>query len=316
MTSAVLPPAIIIGGPTASGKSGLALRLARDFGGLVINADSMQVYDGLPILTAQPSADDQAVVPHRLYGVLPSAEVCSAERWRDMAAAEMAAAWALGRLPIVVGGTGLYLRTLMEGLSPIPDTPDAIRTAARAELAEMGNQAFHDRLAGRDPEMAARLAVGDSQRMARAWEVLEATGRSLSAWQAAPRVGAVPARWHVIALMPPRPLLNAACDGRFDAMIAAGALDEVQDFIALGLDPALPIMKALGLRELAATLNGTMERGAAIRQAQQATRNYAKRQMTWLRHQLNASDVVCAQFSESFIGSTFLKVRQFLLTTS
>lgn len=307
--------ALVIAGPTASGKSGLALRIAAEFGGVVINADSMQVYDALPILTARPGSEDQARAPHRLYGVLPPSEVCSAARWSEMAAAEMAAAWDAGKLPILTGGTGLYLRSVMEGLSPIPDIPDGIRTGARDRLAEMGNDAFHAALAKRDPEMARRLEVGDSQRMARAWEVIEATGRSLAQWQDEPRRGGVAAHWLSIALLPERSRLYQACDGRFKAMMAAGALDEVRAFERLGLGPDLPIAKALGRRELAAHLRGEAGLDAAVTAAQQSTRNYAKRQLTWFRHQLNASAVVSEQFSESLIATIFLKIRQHLLTT-
>lgn len=308
-------PALVVAGPTASGKSGLALRLACELGGVVINADSMQVYAGLPILTAQPSDADQAEAPHRLYGILSPAEICSAARWRDLAAAEMEAAWGAGRLPIVVGGTGLYIRSLMRGLSPIPDIPDPIRNAARARMAEMGNAAFHAALAERDPVMAARLEVGDSQRLSRAWEVLEATGRSLAEWQAEPMTGGVPAHWFTIALLPERDRLYAACDRRFRAMVKAGALDEAAAVARLGLDPALPAMKALGLRELTAYLAGEMALETAIAAACQATRNYAKRQRTWFRHQLNASETVSEQLSESLIATIFLKIRQFHLTT-
>lgn len=307
-------PAVVICGPTASGKSGLALAVARELGGVVINADSMQVYDALPLLTARPAAADLEAAPHRLYGVLPPTETCSAARWRDMAAAEMEAARAAGRLPILCGGTGLYLKTLMEGLSPIPDIPEEIRAAARARLAEMGNAAFHAELAARDPVMAARLDPGNSQRLARAWEVIEATGRSLAAWQAEPLEGAVPARWFTIVLDPGRPDLYARCDARFRAMMAAGALDEVREFEALGLAPGLPIQKALGRRELAAHLAGEMEPQAAVAAAIQATRNYAKRQGTWFRHQISAQETVAEQLSESLIATIFMKIRQALLT--
>lgn len=307
-------PAIVIAGPTASGKSGLALRLAMEMDGVVINADSMQVYAGLPILTAQPSAADQAAVPHRLYGVLPPSDVCSAARWRDLAAAEMEAVWASGRLPIVVGGTGLYIRSLMQGLSPIPDIPDEVRTRVRRLLADLGNAAFHAQLMGRDRRMAERLEMGDSQRMVRALEVLEATGRSLADWQAEPLEGGVAAQWYSIALLPERDRLYTACDGRFRSMVAAGALDEARAIMALGLDPSLPAMKVLGLRELAAHLAGETGLDAAVAAACQATRNYAKRQQTWFRHQLNASELVSEQLSESLIATIFLKIRQFHLT--
>lgn len=307
-------PALVIAGPTASGKSGLALAIAREFGGVVINADSMQVYDALPLLTARPSEEDMAQVPHRLYAVLPPSELCSAARWGALAAAEMEAAWAAGQLPILTGGTGLYLRAVMEGLSPIPDIPDEIRTQARALLAERGNAAFHALLAERDPEMAARLDPGNSQRLARAWEVLEATGRSLAQWQDEPRQGGVAANWFSLVLAPERPRLYAQCESRFRAMMAAGALDEVRAFEALRLPPDLPIAKALGRRELAAHLAGEMELEAAVAAACQATRNYAKRQGTWFRHQMMASETIVEKFSESLKATIFLKIRQHLLT--
>jgi tRNA dimethylallyltransferase len=255
-----------------------------------------------------------ARAPHRLYAVLPPSELCSAARWAEMAAAEMEAAWGAGRLPILTGGTGLYLRAVMEGLSPIPDIPDDIRAAARARLAEMGNTAFHNLLSKRDPEMAARLDPGNSQRLARAWEVLEATGRSLADWQDEPRQGGVAARWLTLALDPARPRLYAQCESRFRAMMAAGALDEVRAFEALRLPPDLPIAKALGRRELASHLAGEMDLETAMAAAQQATRNYAKRQGTWFRHQLNASETIAEQLSESLIATIFLKIRQHLLT--
>jgi tRNA dimethylallyltransferase len=309
-----LPPAVVIAGPTASGKSGLASAMAEEFGGTVINADSMQVYDVLRVLTARPSAADEARAPHRLYGVLSPAEACSAARWRDMAAAEMQAAWDGGRLPVVVGGTGLYLRALQEGLSPIPEIPDAIRASARARLADLGNAAFHAELAVHDPVMAARLDPGNSQRLVRAFEVFQATGRSLAEWQAEPPAGAVPARWLTLALLPPRDALYAACDGRLRTMVASGALDEVRVLLDMHLDPALPAMKALGVPELAAHLCGNMSLDEAVASAQQATRNYAKRQLTWFRHQLRAPEVIAEKFSESLPARTFPFIRQFLLT--
>ena len=306
--------AIVVAGPTASGKSGLALAIAQAFDGVVVNADSMQVYDALPILTARPGPVDLARVPHRLYGVLDPARPCSAAVWRDLARAEVEAAWAAGRLPIVVGGTGMYLAALTEGLSPIPDVPAAVRAESRALLDTLGNAAFHARLAAVDPVMAARLAPGDSQRMVRAWEVWAATGRSLADWQAIPREGALPARWFTLALLPERERLHAACAARFDAMMAAGAVAEAAAFAARGLDPALPVSKVLGLRELAAHAAGRIGRDAAVAAALAATRAYAKRQVTWVRHQVMASEVVSAQLSESLLSSIFAKIRQFPLT--
>jgi len=305
---------VIVAGPTASGKSALALAVAQAFDGVVINADSMQVYDLLRVLTARPSVADEALAPHRLYGVLAPSELCSAGRWREMAMAEIKAAWDAGKLPVVVGGTGLYLRSLVQGLSPIPDIPDDRREEARALFERLGNQSFHTLLAQHDPVMAERLHPGNSQRLVRAWEVLQATGRSLADWQAEPAIDPLPGQTRTILLAPERQDLYAGCDGRFRKMIEQGALDEVRAIMALGLDPALPAMKALGVPELAAYLNGTLALEDAINSAQQATRNYAKRQSTWFRHQLDADETLSAQFSERFSEKIFSLIRQFLLT--
>lgn len=310
------PPAIVIAGPTASGKSALALLAAEAANGVIVNADSMQVYDVLRVLTARPSPEDEARLPHRLYGVLPPSDSCSAARWRDLAAAEMAAAWKMGRVPILVGGTGLYLRALMEGLSPIPEIPPPIRDQARALLAERGNDAFHAALAARDPAMAARLDPGNSQRLARAWEVLEATGRSLAQWQALPTEGAVSARWLSLVLLPPRAPHNAVCETRFRRMVASGALDEVRALTALGLPPDRPALKALGVPELALHLQGAIGLEEAVARASQATRAYAKRQGTWFRHQMPEAHKIDEQFSESLWQRIFPLIRHFLLTAS
>lgn len=309
-------PAIVVAGPTASGKSGLALAIARQFDGVVVNADSMQVYDLLRVVTARPSPEEEALAPHCLYGVLPPNVNCSAAMWKDMAAAEMETIWQSGKLPVVVGGTGLYLRTLMHGISPAPDIPDDVRTKTRARLAEIGNAAFHALLAERDPVMAARLDPANSQRLARAWEVLEASGKSLAEWQSLPMEGAVPARWLSLFIDPPRNILYDNCDRRFDQMMAQGALDEVAALLALGLDPALPAMKALGVPELAALLSGKLSRDQAVEQAKKATRNYAKRQLTWFRNQLEKPERVSTQLSERIFEEIFAKVRHFLLTPS
>ncbi|SEH38249.1 tRNA (adenosine(37)-N6)-dimethylallyltransferase MiaA [Magnetospirillum fulvum] len=309
-----LPCAVVIAGPTASGKSGLALALAVAFDGVVINADSMQVYDALPILTARPGPGALTRVPHRLYGMIDPAEPCSAARWRDLATTEIYAAWEAGRLPVVVGGTGLYLEALMDGLSPIPEIPPESRAEARALFEDLGNADFHRRLSEADPAMAARLPQGDSQRMIRAWEVLSATGRSLAEWQTEPREGAVAARWLTLALTPPRERLRQACDGRFVAMVDAGAITEARDFLERDLDPVLPIMKALGLRDLGGFCRGERSLDDAIAAAQSATRAYAKRQMTWVRHRLKPDMMLDAQLSESLMTSIFAKVRQFRLT--
>ena len=306
--------AIIVAGPTASGKSALALSLAERLNGVVINADSMQVYSTLRIVTARPSIEDEARVPHRLYGVLDPSELCSAGRWRSLAVAEMEAAWDQGKLPVVCGGTGLYIRSLMQGLSPIPDIPEDVRTAARALFEQMGNRAFHDMLATRDPVIAARLHPGNSQRLVRAWEVVQATGRNMSDWQAEPPTDVLDAAFYAVSIAPEREALYEGCDRRFRLMMEQGALAEVKAILAMHLDPALPAMKALGVPELATYLAGTCSLEDAIRRAQQTTRNYAKRQLTWFRHQLRTDFSLSAQYSESFFDEIFANIRQFLLT--
>lgn len=280
-------PVVVIGGPTASGKSGLALALARHANGVVINADSMQVYRELHVITARPPAADEAAAPHRLYGVVPAAERMSVARWRELALAEIDRAHGEGRLPIVVGGTGLYLRALMQGLSDIPDIPPEVRAAAMELQAEIGSPALHARLMAVDPATAARLHPTDSQRLIRAWEVWQATGRSISDWQAVPPEAA-PSHLHFRPLVvePPRDRLYAQCDARFVAMLQQGALAEAEALDRLALDPALPAMKALGVPELRAVLHGQMDLPSATVRAQQMTRNYAKRQLTWFRNQM------------------------------
>lgn len=278
-------PVIVIGGPTASGKSALALAAAQALGGTVINADSIQLYRELRILSDRPPAATVEGVPHRLYGVRSAAAACSAAAWRDMALDEIRAAHTEGRVPVVVGGTGLYLSALTRGLSPVPEIAEAVRRRVRERLAKIGPEAAHAELTARDPEMAARLRPTDRQRLARALEVLEATGRSLAEWQRVP--GALPAdlRFLCLALLPERDALYAACDARWRRMMAAGALDEARAVAALGLDPRLPAMKALGLRPLLRHLAGDIDLAAADALARQETRRYAKRQTTWFRHQ-------------------------------
>jgi len=308
---------LVVCGPTATGKSALAVDLAEALGGVVIDADSMQVYRELSILTARPGPADLARAPHRLYGVLPAAEACSAARWRAHALAEIAEASARGRLPILVGGTGLYLRALIEGLAEIPAVPPSVRRRVARHLAAVGGEAFRAELAGGDPVTAARLAPGDSQRLIRAREVLEATGRPISAWQAAPGLAPPPGLvFRIVALLPPRAALYAACGARFAAMMAAGAVDEVAALDALGLDPALPAMKALGVPPLRRHLAGAVDRAAAVDEAVRDTRHYAKRQSTWFRRQLppaggavEAVDIVSEQYSKSLSEAILTKVR-------
>ena len=309
-------PIIVIAGPTASGKSKAALDVAEAFDGAIINADSMQVYRELRVLTARPGLDEICRVPHYLYGVLPATEVCSAGRWLELATGAIAEVRAMGRLPVVVGGTGLYLRALMEGLSPIPEVPEPARAEARRLHGELGPEAFRRRLAEVDAGAAARLPAGDTQRLIRAYEVAVGTGRTLGAWQdEAAAEPAVPGWFASIVLVPPRDALYAAVDARFQRMMERGALDEVGGLMALGLNADLPAMKAVGVRELAAVLRGEMELTRAIEAARRATRHYAKRQFTWLRHQLVGSMVIPAQYSERHQSEMFSFIRQFVLTT-
>jgi tRNA dimethylallyltransferase len=279
-----VPTAILIAGPTASGKSAAALELAERLHGTVINADSMQVYRELAVLTARPSASDAARVPHRLYGTTSAAEAYSVGNWLDHAAGAIAEASGAGRMPVLVGGTGLYFKALTEGLAPIPDVPPEIRDHWRAQAKKLGAEGLHRELAARDPAMAARLRPTDPQRIARALEVIDATGVSLAEWQGASATPALsPHGLMRLVVAPERAPLYAAIDARFDAMIGAGALEEVRALIALGLDPGLPAMRAHGVRELGAYLAGASCLDEAVAKAKTETRRYAKRQMTWAR---------------------------------
>jgi tRNA dimethylallyltransferase len=274
----------------------------------------MQVYRDLRILTARPDPGLEARVPHRLYGVLDGAELCSAARWREMALAKIEAAWAAGRVAVVCGGTGLYLRALKHGLAELPDIPDAVRQEARALHARLGGDAFRARLADRDPDAAARLPSGDSQRLIRAYEVVLATGVTLAEWQRRQRRAGPPGQVLELVLAPPRAELHAACNGRFRAMVDLGALAEVRALIERRLDPALPVMKALGVPELALHLSGEISLEAAIGRVQAATRQYAKRQTTWFRHQMPRARRFDAQYSERLAPEIFPFIERFLLT--
>lgn len=261
------------------------MELAEQIGGVVINADSMQVYAQAPILTAQPSEADKARVPHLLYGHVSAREVYSVGRWRDDAAQAIAQARAMKRVPIFVGGTGMYFMALTEGLADIPPTPPEIRDAARALLDDIGVEALHARLTDRDPVTASRLRPSDPQRVLRAFEVFEATGRPLAEWQGAPTAPLLKnARLASFVLDPPRPELRARIAARFEAMLDQGGLDEARALE--GLDPALPAAKLLGLRPLQALGAGTLTRAEALDGAITATRQFAKRQMTWFRNRM------------------------------
>ena len=279
--------AVLIAGPTASGKSSLAMDLAADSNGVIINADSMQVYDTLQVLTARPSATDTASIEHRLYGHVPASEAYSVGRWYGDVQALLASPDMDGRKAVFVGGTGLYFRALAGGLSRMPAIPEATRTAWREALDRDGAEALHSVLASRDPETAARLKVGDRQRIVRALEVLDASGQSIRSFQntgGQPLIDAHAAR--KIVLMPDRDLLRARITTRFERMMGHGAVAEVEQLLGQALDPSLPAMKAIGVREIVAFLKGEVTAAEAVELASIATRQYAKRQMTWFRNQL------------------------------
>lgn len=307
-------PVLVIAGPTASGKSQLALEIAGRVDATLINADSMQVYRELRILTARPSVEDEAKAPHALYGVMSAAEPCSAGHWSRLAKEAIDAARAAGRMPILVGGTGLYLKAATEGLDEIPDVPGDVRQGVRALHQKLGQEAFFELLRSKDSVMAERLSPTDPQRTVRAMEVLEATGRSLSEWQKQSSGVPIAEPRRVIQMDPERDALYEACDRRVPKMLEEGALQEVADLVELGLDPALPAMKALGVQPIARHLSGEFDLAEAIRQTQQATRNYAKRQLTWFRGQLKPDHIVngydpFAQFSERFLEKIFSKIQ-------
>ena len=307
---------ILIAGATASGKSEFAMLLAERIDGIVINADSMQVYRELRLITARPSPADEARVPHRLYGTRSAADPLSVGRWIELAVAQIDAAAAAGRVPIVVGGSGLYLSCLSEGLAEIPDIPGAVRAATRARYRALGPQRFHDALSARDEEMAARIGASDPQRLQRAWEVLEATGRSLADWQRDPPIRPLSGPWLGLRLERPRAELYRRCDARLDAILSAGALGEVIELAALKLSDELPLMRAVGVVELLAHVRGQVDLDDALAAAKTATRRYAKRQLTWLRNKMIAWNAINTQDSESIFEDFFPKISQFLLTAA
>ncbi len=296
--------AVLIAGPTASGKSALALALAKELGGTIINADLMQVYRDLRIITARPTQEEEACVPHLLYGHVDAAENYSTGRWCVDVSAALREAQSAGRLPIVVGGTGLYFKALTHGLAAIPPTPAEVRSRVRSRLQAEGVAALHTELRERDPAIAERLMPGDRARITRALEVMLATGRSLSDWQRDGMIPALDGRSAVrIFLQVDRGELYARINARFDAMLAAGAPEEVRALRSRNLDPALPAMKAHGVPWLIRYLACDIDLATAAEAATRDTRRYTKRQMTWFRHQLpdwvwlspeRASDAVCS----------------------
>ncbi len=293
---------ILITGPTASGKSGLALQLASRLGGTIINADSMQVYRDLHILTARPSAEDEAVATHMLYGHVDGHEGYSAGRFQREAADAISAAHNVGRVPIIVGGTGLYFKALLEGLSPIPAIPDAVRSHWRQQEREYGADALHTVLCRDDPVMAARLDPNDGQRIVRALEVVHATGKSLDDWQQQPGTPVIdPAACLRLIVMPDRDVVYRQSEERVDAMMAAGALDEVRALQVRHLDVALPVMRALGVRPLIQHLSGQLARDETVTAVKAETRQFIKRQLTWFKGNMSAWKAITTQQTESYL---------------
>jgi tRNA dimethylallyltransferase len=310
-TSGERPPLALIAGPTASGKSDLAVRLALalvELGreAVVINADSAQVYADLAVLSARPTAEEMRGVEHRLFGAWDGAQGCSAADWAAAARNEIAAAHASGRVPILVGGTGLYIRTLLDGIAPVPPIDPAVRDAVRA----MDVADAHAALTAEDPSRAAALSPADKTRIARALEVVRSTGRPLGEWQSELSGGIADAvTLHPAILLPDRPWLYARCDARFERMLETGAIPEVEALLARGLDGALPVMRAIGVPEIATHLRGECTLEEAAERGAQATRNYAKRQFTWLRHQPPAEwpRKETKDFSENTMFETLLR---------
>ena len=275
----------LIAGPTASGKSRLALETAERTGAVILNADSQQLYADLRILSARPTAEDEARAEHRLYGNADAADAWSVGRWSRAVMPVLAELAAEGRPALLVGGTGLYFNALTRGLADIPDIPDSVRDEIGALYDSAGEGSVRRRLVEADPESEAAIAPGDRQRLIRALAVLTVTERPLSVWRADTRPLLTEGSWEAVVVEPPRDRLYAACDARVAAMVEEGALDEVRTLVARRLDPTLPAMKAVGVRDFAAHLRGEVSLGEAITAVQQATRNYAKRQLTWFRNQ-------------------------------
>ena len=282
MGKSAKPPVALIAGPTASGKSALALALAERQSCVVINADSAQLYRDLPILSAAPTAAERARAEHRLYGFRDGADPCSAADWAALAKREITVGHARGKLPILVGGTGLYIRTLLDGIAPVPAIDSNVRQLIRSRPVEQNR----DELRRADPDAAARLDPGDTSRIARALEVKLSTGRTLAEWQAR-REGGIGEKIALrpLVLLPPRQWLYQRCDARFEAMVELGAIGEVEALLKRSLEPSLPVMRAIGVREIAEFLGGASDRAEMIARGQQATRNYAKRQYTWFGRQ-------------------------------
>jgi len=316
VTQSGLPPrVVVIAGPTASGKSGLALKIAKALNGVIINADSQQLYSSFKVLTSRPTSKDEGEVEHRLYGFLGPNETSSLKTWADNASKEIMRTLDLGSLPIIVGGTGLYIKGLMDGFAAIPTVPDQVRFQAKDIINNKGLPYLYSLLVRKDPVSRERLQPNDVQRVSRAWEVVEFTGFPMHYWHSRPNVKLLDGfRFYSLSMSPVRAELYKACDQRFHRMMASGALNEVEKLLVDGTSIDAPVMRALGAKELAQFIGGEIDLETATKAAQQRTRQYAKRQTTWFKNQFNASKVINKKLSESFYDKIIRKIDQFRLT--
>ena len=304
--------AVIICGPTGAGKSSLALNLAEKFKGVIINADSVQIYREIKILSGRPTSDDYRQAPHRLYGIMSIFKPCTLGIWRKMALETIKECELSGRLPIICGGTGLYIKFLLNELSAIPEIPPSIKLEAREKLKELGNENFRELLSKNDPVSASRIKSGDTNRLLRAWEVFTATNKPLSYWHEQSRETGSQHKFFKVCLMPERKALYSKCDKRFLDFIEQGAVEEARALDFITVSPELPASKTLGLLELIKYTKGELELSDAIAQAQRTTRRYAKRQLTWFRHQLDEDFLIQNLRCRKTVSDCFKKIVNFL----
>ena len=304
--------AVIICGPTGAGKSSLALNLAEKFEGVIINADSVQIYREIKILSGRPTSDDYRKAPHRLYGIMSIFKPCTLGIWRKMALEAIKECELSGRLPIICGGTGLYIKFLLNELSAIPEISPSIKLEAREKLKELGNENFRELLSKNDPASASRIKSGDTNRLLRAWEVFTATTKPLSYWHKKSRKAGSQHKFFKVCLMPERKALYSICDQRFLEFVEQGAVEEARAFDFITASPELPASKTLGLLELIKYTKGELELSDAVEQAQRATRRYAKRQLTWFRHQLDEDFLIQNLSCSKTVSDCFKKIVNFL----
>lgn len=304
--------AVIICGPTGAGKSSLALNLAEKFEGVIINADSVQIYREIKILSGRPTSDDYRKAPHRLYGIMSIFKPCTLGIWRKMALETIKECELSGRLPIICGGTGLYIKFLLNELSTIPEISPSIKLEAREKLKELGNENFRELLSKNDPASASRIKSGDTNRLLRAWEVFTATTKPLSYWHKKSRKAGSQHKFFKVCLMPERKALYSICDQRFLEFVEQGAVEEARAFDFITASPELPASKTLGLLELVKYTKGELELSDAVEQAQRATRRYAKRQLTWFRHQLDEDFLIQNLSCRKTVSDCFKKIVNFL----